>query len=172
MALTSMARRHAAWVAGRSGWPRPRAGSGPYDPAADFALGDPEIPPVRGTLRLARRLAGPAVPERRRANFRALQEGLGDLVPEPFRHLLQGASPFLFPIEAGDKPALVRRLRARGIRAVNLWSVPHPSLPAERFPGAGRLRARVVGLPVHQELRPTDLDRLRHEVRELVEADR
>jgi dTDP-4-amino-4,6-dideoxygalactose transaminase len=35
-------------------------------------------------------------------------------------------------------------------------------LPVDQFPDAAALRASVVGLPVHQELRPADLRRIAH----------
>jgi dTDP-4-amino-4,6-dideoxygalactose transaminase len=51
-------------------------------------------------------------------------------------------------------------LAEQRIQALDLWSVPHPSLPAEDFPVAARRRARTVGLPVHQELSPGDIERI------------
>ena len=47
-----------------------------------------------------------------------------------------------------------------GVRAVNLWSVPHPTLEVTEFPGAAILRTGMLLLPLHQELRPSDLDRI------------
>jgi hypothetical protein len=43
---------------------------------------------------------------------------------------------------------------------VDFWGVAHPSLPAAAFPMANRLRASIVGVPVHQELHGRDLERL------------
>jgi hypothetical protein len=43
---------------------------------------------------------------------------------------------------------------------VDFWGVAHPSLPAAAFPVAKRLRASIVGVPVHQELRGRDLERI------------
>ncbi len=161
---------HAAWVAGRS----PAAGAlvsrlrpaRPYDAAADFALGDPR-PPSRATLLALGRVADPAVAERRRDNYEFLLSRLGDLVTPPFGALPEGACPLVLPVSAADKPALLRRLRAAGIRALDLWSVPHPSLEQHRFVRAAALRRTLVGLPVHQELRQRDLDRIADAVRGL-----
>jgi hypothetical protein len=66
----------------------------------------------------------------------------------------------VLPVSVPDKPALLRVLRARGIRALDLWSVSHPSLEVARFPRAAELRRTLVGLPVHQELRRRDLERI------------
>ncbi len=43
---------------------------------------------------------------------------------------------------------------------MDLWSTPHPLLPEGEYPSAGRRRAGTIGLPVHQELRPHDLERI------------
>jgi CelD/BcsL family acetyltransferase involved in cellulose biosynthesis len=68
--------------------------------------------------------------------------------------------PFAFPLAgANDKP-LLDELGRRGVDARRFWSTPHPLLPAERFPAAARRRATAVALPVHQELRPEDLERI------------
>jgi dTDP-4-amino-4,6-dideoxygalactose transaminase len=66
----------------------------------------------------------------------------------------------MFPAVFQDKPKALERLRRRRVRALNFWTVPHPSLPIERFPKAMELRRTVVGLPVHQELRNGDVERV------------
>jgi dTDP-4-amino-4,6-dideoxygalactose transaminase len=71
-----------------------------------------------------------------------------------------GASPFAFPLETERKAELVTELFDQGIAAADWWSIPHPSLPAERYPRASALRERVVGLPVHQELTRRDVERV------------
>jgi dTDP-4-amino-4,6-dideoxygalactose transaminase len=114
----------------------------------------------RATLLALRRAVDPAAAERRRANYELLLSRLADMVPPPFGGLDGGACPLVLPVHAADKPAFLRRLRAAGIRALDLWSVPHPSLEQARFPRAGALRRTLVGLPVHQELRRGDLDRI------------
>lgn len=153
---------HVAWLAGRSAVVgdlaarrRPRR----YDPSADFALGTPR-PPSRATRLALRRVADPAAALRRRANYAVLLEHLGDLVPPPFDELVPGACPFVLPVRVADKPRFLSATRASGVRALDLWSVAHPSLPSERFPRVAALRASLAGLPVHQELRRGDLDRI------------
>lgn len=159
---------HAAWLAGRS-----RAVGGlvsrlrpprRYDAAADRATGAPR-PPSRATLPALRRVVDPAAAERRRGNYELLLSRLGDLVPPPFAAPAAGACPLVLPIESASKPALLRQLRAVGIRALDLWSIPHPLLDREGFPRAAALRRTLVGLPVHQELRRRDLERIATAVR-------
>jgi dTDP-4-amino-4,6-dideoxygalactose transaminase len=162
-AVLRLGLEHAAWVAGRS-----RAAGGlvsrlrserPYDAAADRATGAPR-PPSRATQLALRRVIDPAAADRRRGNYELLSSRLGELVAPPFRTLAPGACPLVLPIAVADKPAVLRDLRATGIRAMDLWSVPHPSMDEHRFPRAAALRRTLVGLPVHQELRRCDLDRI------------
>jgi dTDP-4-amino-4,6-dideoxygalactose transaminase len=70
------------------------------------------------------------------------------------------APTLAFPIEVGHKRPMVDRLARRGIMDARMWTVPHPALDAGVFPGAAAPRARLVGLPVHQELGPGDVDRI------------
>lgn len=159
-----LARRHREWLAQR--WPRlarPPSRPGPdggYDPARDFALGDPDRPPSYPTRCLLRRVADERAAARRRSNYLVLLGALRESVPPPFDTVSDGASPMAFPVRAPHKEALLARLAALGVVALDLWSVPHPSLPVERFPGAASRRAGTIGLPVHQELRPAHLDRI------------
>jgi dTDP-4-amino-4,6-dideoxygalactose transaminase len=162
-AMIRLALEHAAWVAGRS-----RAAGGlvsrlrpdnPYDAAADRAIGAPR-PASRATQLALRRVIDPAAADRRRSNYGVLLTRLGELVAPPFRALAPGACPLVLPIAAADKPAVLRNLRATGIRAMDLWSIPHPSLAQHRFPQAAALRRTLIGLPVHQELRQRDLERI------------
>jgi dTDP-4-amino-4,6-dideoxygalactose transaminase len=57
-----------------------------------------------------------------------------------------------------DKRGLVARLERRGIVQTRMWTVPHPALDAAAHPTATRLRDRLVGIPVHQDLRPDDVE--------------
>ena len=161
--VLSTGRKHAAWLAAR--WVAPPRSSAPYDPAADFDLGDPEAPPAAATGWLLPRVCDTGAAERRRRNFRRLAEELGHLLPPPYAQLPEGASPFMFPILADDKDRVVGQLTRRGVGVADLWSVPHPLLAADRFPRAAKMRASVVGLPVHQELRGRDLDRIARAVK-------
>jgi CelD/BcsL family acetyltransferase involved in cellulose biosynthesis len=172
--LSSLARRHAAWLFARS---KPLAAVGARvapeqaflpaeaysaylrSAASDaFALGDPEKPASTMTRFLLPRVFRPDAVTRRRANYEELLQELGDLVAPQFARLPEGTSPFAFPIETPDKAVLLDRLAKNGVRALDLWPVPHPLVPVGRFPEAEKMRARVIALPVHQELVPGDVD--------------
>lgn len=135
----------------------------------DFALGDPTAPPSPATTYLLPRLARADIAAHRRRNYRTLLDRLGDLVPAPFNTLPVDAAPLFVPVvpATGEKAELLAQTADRGVAGLNFWSVPHPELPANRFPGAAKRRRSVVGLPVHQELRPGDLDRMVAAVRGL-----
>ena len=159
-------RKHALWLGGRSGLPAEaaarlrRGGPAPYVAADDFALGEPATPPAPLSRFLLPRLRADAVAEARRQRYRFLLDRLGEHVPTPFADLAEGASPFAFPLEVKGKEKVVAALAERGVRPLDFWSVPHPALPAGDFPAAARRRARTVALPVHQELRRRDLERV------------
>ena len=163
LGLRAVAGGHLKWV-----WQRRRlAGSGPsssgeapYDPAADFALGDPDSRPTAATLALLRRFDWRHARQARRRNYSYLAGRLSGRVWPLFPELVDGAVPFVFPVRTTGKRELLDRLRRCGVTAFDLWSVPHPRLHTAGFPRAGSLRASVVALPVHQELRPVDLDRI------------
>lgn len=164
LGLGLLARRHVAWV--RSRVPLERKGSTRVAPPAgatpdqDFALGDPALGPAGTTVAALRLVGGDDPAAQRRENYQRLRDSLDELVPAPFRELPNGASPFVFPVATVAKPEVLGSLAAAGIHAFDFWSVPHPSLPVKEFPEAQALRREVIGLPVHQELRPVDLDRI------------
>ncbi len=157
-------KRHAAWMESRSALlataTAPLRGDGSYDPRFDFALGDPRALPARATLSLLPRVARAEAAAERRANYQTLLDQLGGMVPSPFDELPAGAVPFAFPISVRDKVGMLRRLEDHGVMGLDLWSRPHPSLQDPRAFAVAERRATTIGLPVHQELRPKDLDRI------------
>jgi len=158
---TAAARRHVAWLRARLPAARPPRGAIRSDPPADdFALGDPNAGPSRATRFLLPRLPGSDVAAARRRNYETLRERLEGRVASPFSEVADGAAPFVFPLETGHKQDVVATLRAQGIHAFDFWSAGHPSLDARAFPDIQRVRSRIVGLPVHQELRPRDVERI------------
>jgi dTDP-4-amino-4,6-dideoxygalactose transaminase len=77
-----------------------------------------------------------------------------------FPPLDPSASPLAFPIDVDHKRAVVAWLADDGVIDGQMWCVPHPALDVRAHPGAASLRERLVGLPVHHELRARDLDRI------------
>jgi dTDP-4-amino-4,6-dideoxygalactose transaminase len=151
-----LARRHAAWLMERSGilaaaGARLR-GERPYDPSLDFALGDPQTQPSTATRFLLPRIADPQAAARRRANYSALLEELGEAVAAPFAVLPEGASPFALLFESEAREEVIQHFRERGIGAYPFWLAFHPATPAESFPHIASRRRRTIALPVHQEL--------------------
>ena len=162
LGIALLARRHLAWIRSRStavARALPWTPEPPDHPDAELALGDPSVGASRTTTFVLPRVFDPDVAKRRRANYSFLLHRLRAWVPAPFDALPDGASPFLFPVRAERKDHLLARLAEANIRAVGLWSFAHPLLPEDRFPGAA-LRRTIVGLPVHQELREEDLERI------------
>jgi dTDP-4-amino-4,6-dideoxygalactose transaminase len=155
-----LVKRHAQWAMARSARLDAALERFEREHPEDMQLGDPGAGPSRMTPFLLRRLARPEVAERRRAHYHLLLEAAGDRVPLPFAELPDAASPLFFPLEVGDDPGVLRRLEHARIEARPFWPIIHPSLPADQFPGAAAWRRAFVALPVHQELRSNDLDRI------------
>lgn len=172
-AVTPVVRRHAAWIRSRVALPVRREESGPAEepvPAADFALGGVSTSPGPATMFLLRRMTAD-VAARRRSNYEALLSRLPGLTAKPFDRVPEGASPFVFPLETSRKDAVLRDLRDAGIHAFDFWSFGHPLLDPADFPSVQRRRRRTIGLPVHQELRPRDIDRIAAVAGEAVAGD-
>lgn len=162
--IGKVVRRHGAWAIARSvagtRISRRFQGRGDYIPKG-FVLGDPYHGPSQATLYLLSRVSDLSAAERRRANYRFLLHELHDIVPRPFNRITENESPFAFPIAVAHKDKMLERLATSGIAALNFWAQPHPALPSEAFPEVARRRTVTIGLPVHQELRDRDLDRIR-----------
>jgi dTDP-4-amino-4,6-dideoxygalactose transaminase len=173
--------RHAEWLLARSAGLTDledrlrhalKSRRGGVDPATSAdAPGSFDIPPARTTRFLLPRLVDATIAERRRSNYERLLVELGDVVATPFARLPVGACPWAFMVDAEDKRSVMNGLLAHRIRPIDFWWKPHFSLPAHRFPQASALRARLVGIPVHHELRARDLARLGPAVRDALEQD-
>lgn len=97
--------------------------------------------------------AGP-IRERRRRNYATLVAELGPACPERFRTLPDGVCPLYLPIMATDRARVVADLLGRGVRAVEIWPVPHPLLDREAHAELEPVRRGLLALPVHQDLEP------------------
>lgn len=164
LGLGPIARRHAAWLAQRSDLLRALAQTlgrrRAFDPERAFAAGKLDAAPALVGRLLLPRLLDPEIARRRRENYGRLLGALAEHVPRPFSQLPKGAVPWVFPVASQAKPRLLESLAGDGISAMDLWSVPHPSLATTRFPDAARRRATTVALPVHQGLREHELERI------------
>jgi CelD/BcsL family acetyltransferase involved in cellulose biosynthesis len=127
-------------------------------------------PAVRGAAPLAdlgarlllARLADVDIAVRRRTNYRLLLSELRDVVPPAFSTLHDGASPWVFPVNVDRPRALLERLDRAGVGAVPLWDsmAVSPSVRPSLLGGRP-----VIGVPVHQELREDELERVADAVR-------
>jgi CelD/BcsL family acetyltransferase involved in cellulose biosynthesis len=155
-----LARRNLAWLRGRGLASDRRDGTRgpPAPPSRQFELGEPGRPPAAASGMLLRRVLDTFAADRRRAHYALLLDELGERVPPPFDRLPAGAAPFAFPLESHDKPREVARLAERGIEALDFWSAGHPALAGDAFPEVAARRATTIALPVHQELRPADVE--------------
>jgi len=171
--LPQLGVRHVEWLMARSGW-LAEFGTRRRHPAAQhsgdpFSLGDPHSPPSSATSFLLSRVVDTEAAAQRRRHYHLLLERLAEYVPAPFAHVPAGASPFAFPIETDQKAAVLARLTRDGVAALDFWSVGHPSLPVAQCPQATLRRSRTIGLPVHQELRIDDVERIARAVRDTME---
>ncbi|HYI46238.1 MAG TPA: DegT/DnrJ/EryC1/StrS family aminotransferase [Actinomycetota bacterium] len=162
LGLARLVRRHVAWATARSdviGKLSPRVVDRPKDEVAaeDFEVGDLHSAPLKATRYLLPRLCEPEVAQVRREHYRFFLDRLGDLVAPGFDRLPEETSPFAFPIAVADKDALYHYLVDRMILPQDLWAIPHPSLNGD-FPAAARRRATTIALPVHHDLRRSDLE--------------
>jgi len=81
----------------------------------------------------------------------------------PFRSLPGGICPLFFPIiveSSAIRDNLYRILKSHGVITHPYWNRFHPAVPWHEFPDAVFLKERVLGLPIHQDLTLSHLDRL------------
>ena len=69
-----------------------------------------------------------------------------------------------------DKLSAVKFLAERNIEAIPFGVIPHPGAPSQIFPDVDYLRAHLLEVPCHQDLRPEQINYLLATLRELFEA--
>ena len=116
--------------------------------------------PSRLTQAVAGRVDGDAVRAARRRNYALLRDELADLAPAPYRELPAETCPLYFPAMARERRTAIAGLLERGIRPLEIWPVPHPVLPRERFAELDAARHGLLALPVHQSLGPWHMERV------------
>jgi len=95
-----------------------------------------------------------SIVDRRRRNYFFLLGHLRDLSAPLFNELPAGVSPLFYPLVVNDKAEVLRRLRERGIEAIDFWNAFHPGCDASEFPEVAELRRSIVEIPCHQDLTP------------------
>jgi hypothetical protein len=165
--LVPLARASAGWLRDRLRPPHSTGGQDdePFDAQLDFELGNPDDAPGRAARRVLPHL-DPAAGARRSDNLRTLEDALRDLVPPACRRPAKGVVPFVLPVTSEAKTSVCAWLARSGVEALNIWSVPHPSLPVQAYPMAAQLRRTLLGLPVHQHLRAAQLQHIATATRE------
>lgn len=125
------------------------------------------------SLALLRRCDPAAAMQRRRANYVRLDALLHDVPGYRPLHtvLLDGAVPLYFPLLVRDRTELLLRLQAQGIATFVFGMFRHPALDPARFPETRRLRDEILCLPVHQDLRDGDVERIANVLRPLLADD-
>jgi perosamine synthetase len=121
------------------------------------------------TLRIARGEDLDATVARRRHNYLHLLGRLETISPPLFRQLPAGVCPLFYPVLSRDKPAVLARLWAAGIEAVDFWRDHHPACDPDEFPDTMELRRRIVEIPCHQDLDSDTLNRMTGIVAEVLQ---
>ena len=109
--------------------------------------------PSRLTAAAVTRVDGETIRSRRRRNYLSLRDELAELTLEPFRELPDGTCPLYFPVLAEDRGPAIASLLDHGVRALEVWPVPHPILDRTRFAELEPVRHGLLALPVHQAMR-------------------
>lgn len=115
-------------------------------------------PAGRWSRHIAARIQAQRIVERRRANYLAVLDAFngGPPVVQPTYPVLPpGVCPLACPVLiAAQRDEVMRRLWRRGVPVRAMWDRLPQQIPEADHPGASHLRARILTLPVHQNLRP------------------
>jgi dTDP-4-amino-4,6-dideoxygalactose transaminase len=112
---------------------------------------------------------------RRRRNFARMAAALDGVLPVVGAPLQPGVCPLFVPVRVDgerlgrrglDKRALLGRLRARGIDAVDFWRSGDAACDPAEFPEVTRLRREILELPCHQSLDDDAIDRVARAVKQ------
>jgi dTDP-4-amino-4,6-dideoxygalactose transaminase len=102
------------------------------------------------------------IASKRRANYDYLLEKLVRFngVQPLFEQLAADVVPWVLPLVIGEGLYAHKALRALGIPAVTWGGVRDTRISASEFPDVDSLYERLVFLPIHQDLKTADLDRI------------
>jgi dTDP-4-amino-4,6-dideoxygalactose transaminase len=159
-AVTALKERIGAALT-RSGVRRWPIGDDGFDRgAADLRMSD-------FTRYLLDRLDYRSIRARRRENFARLAAWLGDHATPARSDLPPGMCPLSFPILVADKRRAADALWAAGIGAIEFWNQGDAAAVGARHADSLFLRRHVLELPIHQDVRPEQLQYMAETVRRL-----
>lgn len=107
-----------------------------------------------------------SVRPRRVRNFQRLAGRIDAHATLLARTIADGVCPLFCPVLVPDKQGAAAALRARGIEPLEFWNAGATSASDEGHT-ARYLRRHVLGLPVHQDLTPGQIDYMAHHVSRL-----
>jgi perosamine synthetase len=113
---------------------------------------------------------GDHIREARRANYSVLLETLSEVCPARFRRLTPGMAPLYYPVRVPERDRTIAELQRRGVRAIEIWPVPHPLLDRYRFAELEPLRHQMLALPVHQGLSEWHMRQIASAAKEAIPA--
>lgn len=146
-----------------------RARYGPEPPESDEAdpLYDPEPCDYTNGLgwparHVAERFDPETIAAVRRKHYRALAARILNTagVRPILNELPDGACPMVMPVRVGRRRHIRNQLAENGIETYTFGEWRHPAIAYDRFPEAAALRHELLGLPIHQNLTPDDIDRI------------
>jgi dTDP-4-amino-4,6-dideoxygalactose transaminase len=133
-----------------------------------FNLSDVDLAMSGVSAALLQRLDFDDIRRRRVENFRQLAARLDGSVTTVHADVTAGLCPLFFPILVADKPRAAMALRQRGIDVLEFWNAGAVDAREGEASAATRfLHAHVLGLPVHQDLTPRQIDHLAQQVSSL-----
>lgn len=96
--------------------------------------------------------AGEKIRDVRRRNYQIILDAIPEATMDRFRGLPPGIAPLYYPVRVRERDRTILELQKRGVRAIEIWPVPHPMLDRNRFAELEPLRHQMLALPVHQGL--------------------
>lgn len=114
----------------------------------------------RFSRRVLKRADFKSIIQERRNNYTALAAAIKDIpgLEVWSGELSEGVCPLVLPIRVSKRGRLREGLARRGIGTYVMGDPIHPSVPREDFPISALLSAQILGLPVHQDIRPPHIE--------------
>jgi perosamine synthetase len=119
------------------------------------------------------RFDGEMVVVRRRRNFQRLAaalDGVVEIASPGGAELPRGTCPLFLPVRItnGDKRAVMQKLHALGVDAIDFWGTGDAACSDEEFPEVAALRREILELPCHQSLDDDAIDLVAHAVKQVL----